>query len=484
MRRAVLASAALLAGCVAGPNYERPDRAAANAPSAQGKFDAAHDPAFADAPLPDRWWRLYHDPLLDGLVTEALAANTDLRAADANLRAAAAVVLQTEAGRTVQTSVDASAGPVRPNATPLPWTGELSYSAGLSAALPLDLSGRIRRAIEASQADAAAVEAVRDEVRVTVAATTTRAYLAACAANLRIAAADRVLGVERQTYDVTRRLERGGRGTAFDTTRARAAVQQSEALVPTLVAQRQAALYQLATLAGHPPADYPRAVASCAALPALAGPLPVGDGAALLRRRPDIRAAERRLAASTARIGVVTASLYPQVSFGGSIGYTGPVSALGERDDFNFSLGPLMSWTFPNRRVVRAQITQAGANADAALAAFDGTVLGALRDVETALSAYARGREQVAALSRARDSAATATAQAEKLFRFGRGEFLNLLSAQATLANAEVSLAAAQAGVADTQAQLFLALGGGWGADEATSVVPPPPARIPAKANP
>lgn len=471
MKRAVLAVAALLAGCVAGPDYVRPDRAAINAPSAQGKFDASHDAAFTDAPLPDRWWRLYRDPVLDGLVTEALAANTDLRAADANLRAATAVVLQAEAGRTVQTTVDASTGPVRPYATSLPWTGEFSYSAALNASLPLDLSGRIRRAIEASRADAAVVAAVRDEVRVTVAAATTRAYLAACAANLRIAAADRVLGVERQTYEATRRLERGGRGTAFDTTRARAAVEQSEALVPTLVAERQTALYQLATLAGHPPADYPRAVANCAALPALAGPLPVGDGAALLRRRPDIRAAERRLAAATARIGVATASLYPQVSFGGSIGYTGPLSALGERNDFNFSLGPLMSWSFPNRRIVRAQIAQAGANADAALAAFDGTVLGALRDVETALSAYARGRDQVAALARARDSAATATAQAEKLFRFGRGDFLNLLSAQATLANAEVSLAAAQAAVADEQAQLFLALGGGWGANEAA---PPP----------
>lgn len=472
MKRRALAIAALLTGCVAGPDYHRPDRAVVNAPAAQGKFDAAHDPAFADAPLPDRWWRLYRDPALDIVVTDALAANTDLRLADANLRAATAVVDQALAGRTVQTSIDAGVALARPYATELPPTGEATYSATIGGALPLDLAGRIRRTIEASRADAEAVAAVRDQVRVTVAATATRAYLAVCAANMRIAAATRVIGIQRQTFGATQRLQKGGRGTAFDTTRARAAMEQSEALVPALVAARQAALYQLAALTGKPPADYPRTVERCAVLPAIVGPLPVGDGAALLRRRPDIRAAERRLAAATARVGVATAALYPQISIGGSIGYTGPLSALGEHQDFNFSLGPLLSWSFPNRRIARAQIAQAGANADAALATFDGTVLGALRDVETALSAFARGRDQVAALRRARDSAAVATAQANKLFRFGRGDFLSLLSAQATLANAEVTLAAAQASLADAQAQLFLSLGGGWG-DEAAPAAKP-----------
>jgi len=472
VRRAAFALAALLGGCVAGPDYHVPEGATVNAASAQGKFDAAQGGAFADAPLPDHWWRLYRDPALDTLVAEALAANTDLRVADANLRAATTVLDQTLAGRTVQTSIDAGVALARPYGTELPVTGQMTYNAAIGAAVPIDLAGRIRRAIEASRADAEAVAAARDDVRVTVAGTATRAYLAVCAANLRIAAAERVIHIQQQTYDATQRLQKGGRGTAFDTTRARAAVEQSEALVPPLAAARQAALYQLATLAGKPPADYPRAVEGCAALPAIVEPLPVGDGAALLRRRPDIRAAERRLAAATARIGVATAGLYPEVSFGGSIGYAGPLKSLGEHQDFNFNLGPLLSWSFPNRRIARAQIAQAGATADGALATFDGTVLSALRDVETALAGYARGRDQVAALQRARDSAAAATAQADRLFRFGRGDFLDLLSAQATLANAESSLAAAQAGVADTQAQLFLALGGGWEADEA---VPPNP---------
>lgn len=457
-----LAAAGALAACTAGPDYHLPGHAAANAPAAAGAFDAAREAAFSAAPLPDRWWALYRDPLLDGLVADALAANTDLRAADANLRAATAILRETEAARTVQTAVSGGETVGRPAGTGGSLLGPLEYDLGLGASYPLDLAGRIRRAIEAARGDAEAAAAARDYVRTTVAAATARAYASACAANVSLAAAGRVLDIQRQTLDATRRLQRGGRGTAFDVTRAQAAVEQSAATVPAFLAQRRAALYQLAALAGRPPADYPRAVEGCAALPRIARPLPVGDGAALIRRRPDIRQAERSLAAATARIGVATAQLYPAISIGGSAGLTGPVSGIGSGDAFRLALGPLISWTFPNRRAVRAQIARAGAGADAALANFDGTVIEALRQAETALSGYARDRDRVAALTRARDAAATAAAQAGRLFRFGRAGFLDLLSAQATLASAETTLAAAQTTLVDDEVSLFLALGGGW----------------------
>jgi multidrug efflux system outer membrane protein len=137
---------------------------------------------------------------------------------------------------------------------------------------------------------------------------------------------------------------------------------------------------------------------------------------------------------------------------------------------FNLSLGPLISWSFPNRIAVRAQIAAAGANADAALARFDGTVLEGLRQTETALSAYARTRDEVNDLTRARDSAARAVSQADRLTRFGRGTFLDTLSAQATLASAEASLASSQAALVDAEVDLFLALGGGWTPDTAEPV--------------
>jgi NodT family efflux transporter outer membrane factor (OMF) lipoprotein len=471
-RRLALAGAltVALSACTAGPDYHVPEGAAARAPAANGAFLGVKDRAFAAAPLPDHWWRLYDDALLDSLVTEGLSANTDLRAADANLRAASAVVREAEAGRTVQTTLSGGATLARPYGTGAGLPGQVGYDLGGGLSYPLDLAGRIRRQIESARADAEATEAARDEVRVTVAAAVTRSYAATCTANVRIAAANRVIGIQQQTFAATQRLFRGGRDTAFDVTRAQAAVEQSRAQLPALIAARQASLFELAALLGRAPADYPRAVESCRKLPLVRSVIPVGDGAALIRRRPDIRQAERSLASATAQIGVATASLYPQVSLGGSAGFTGPLSPLNVGTAFNLSLGPLISWSFPNRIAVRAQIAAAGANADAALARFDGTVLEGLRQTETALSAYARTRDQVNDLTRARDSAARAVAQADRLTRFGRGTFLDTLSAQATLASAEASLASAQTALVDAEVDLFLALGGGWTPDTAEPV--------------
>jgi multidrug efflux system outer membrane protein len=295
-----------------------------------------------------------------------------------------------------------------------------------------------------------------------VAAETARSYAAACMANVVLAANNRVLTLQRQTLNVTQRLQRGGRGTAFDVTRARSAVDQSEALIPAAIATRTAALYRLATLMGRAPANYPRDVETCARPPALTRPLPIGDGAGLIRRRPDIRAAERALAAATARIGVAMASLFPDVSLGGSAGFIGPLSSLGSGNAFNLSLGPLISWSFPNRPVVRAQIVESGAAADAALAQFDSTTLEALRQAETALSAYAREGDRNASLTRALASATTAASQAGRLYTFGRTDFLSLLTAQAVLTTAQANLAASDALLIDRQIDVFKALGGGW----------------------
>lgn len=455
--------ALLLAGCTTvGPDYAVPSGAVANRPSAEAPFVSGREKVFADVPLPDRWWQLYGDARLDGFVTEALSVNADLRVADANLRRADAVVAEVAAGRTLSTTASGGTTLSRSSGTGASLPGQIGYDIGIALAYPLDLSGRIARAIEAAKGDAEAIAAARDNVRVTVAAETARSYAAACTANMVLAANNRILTLQRQTLNVTQRLQRGGRGTAFDVTRARTAVDQSEALIPAQIVTRTAALYRLATLMGRPPAEYPRDVESCARPPAMQRPLPIGDGAALIRRRPDIRAAERSLAAATARIGVATANLYPQVSLGGSAGLTGPLSALGSGNAFHIGLGPLISWSFPNRLVVRAQIAQAGAAADAALAQFDSTTLEALRQTETALASYAREGDRNAALRRAQGSAARAADQAGRLYRFGRTDFLSLLTAQAALTTAQANLAASDALLVDRQVDVFRALGGGW----------------------
>ncbi|WP_420145408.1 efflux transporter outer membrane subunit [Sphingobium sp.] len=459
---AALSLLALSACATAGPDYHPPEQSAATMPGATGAFHSAQGAPFTQADLPDRWWRLYADPQLDTLIEQALAANTDLRQAEANLTLAQGVLREAEAGRKISTTISGGETLARPSGVTQHLPGAVSYDLGLAAAYPLDLNGRIRRAIEGSAADVEASAAARDYVRVSVAAATARAYAQVCAANYNLTINRQVVALQRDTADATRRLARGGRGTAFDVSRAQAAVDSSAAALPAFEAERQNGLYLLATLMGRAPADYPRAVESCAALPTLAQPIPVGDGTALIRRRPDIRQAERAIAGDTARLGVAMAALYPQVSIGGSVGLSGPLKDFGSGSAFGFSLGPLISWSFPNRPVVKAQIAQAEARIQGDLAGFDGTVLEALRQTETALERYRRDTEQAAALDRARDSAKLSAGQAGKLFRFGRGDFLSLLDAQRSLANAEVAAAAARAQLVQDQIALFMALGGGW----------------------
>ncbi|TZG29030.1 efflux transporter outer membrane subunit [Sphingomonas montanisoli] len=460
---APLLALSLAACATAGPNYHAPTHSAATTPAATGAFHSAAGAGVdGAAPLPDRWWRLYDDPKLDALVEQALTANTDLRVADANIARAEAVLREAQAGRTISTSIGASATLARASGTGQPLPGTVADNLGLSASYPLDLNGRIKRAIEASNADVEETEAARDYVRVSVAAATARAYTQVCAANYLLGVNRHVVGLQRDTLDATRRLATNGRGTAFDVSRAEAAVDASEAALPSFEGQRQTALYLLATLLGRAPADFPLDIADCATLPMIARPLPVGDGAALIRRRPDIRQAERSIAAATARVGVATADLYPQISIGGSLGLNGPLKDIGSGTSFGFSLGPLLSWSFPNRPVVRARIAQADAQVQADLAGFDGTVLEALRQTETALETYRRDTQRADALIRASNAAALSADQASKLFRFGRGDFLSLLDAQRSYASAEVTSASAKAQLTLDQIAIFMALGGGW----------------------
>lgn len=460
-----LSAALLVAGCVSGPDYHGPQPGVAGTPAAQGAFIAGHDDAFTQAPLPEHWWRLYEDPRLDALVEQALSANADLRAAEANVRKAQAVLRQTAGARAISTSVNGQTALERDysaSSTGAALPGVATYGLGLSASYQLDLAGKLRRAIEAGEADRDVVEAARDAVRISVAASTARAYAGVCAANFQIKTIRQVIALQRRTLDATARLARGGRGTAFDITRARTAVETSDAGVPALVARRQASLFLLATLLGKAPADYPRDVEACNELPKLKQALPVGDGTALIRRRPDIRQAERAIAGDTARIGVAMADLYPSVTMGGSVSAGGKVEELGRSHSFGFSLGPLLSWSFPNRPVVTARIAATQEQVAIDVARFDATVLDALRDTETALETYARNRDRAASLQRAASSAEMSAAQASALFRFGRSDFLNVLTAQSSLAAVQVDYAAAEASIVDDQITVFLALGGGW----------------------
>ena len=458
----------LLAACgtVVGPNYRVPETAVVKRPEAAAPFIGASEKPFSQGALPAQWWRLYRDSTLDALIDQALTSNTDLRVAAANLARARAVVAEAE--QLSRPAVDLAAAPGFGRAAGAAsgvnhaLQDHGSYDAGLHVSYQLDLFGKIARAVEAAHADADSAQAAGDLARVTVAAEATRAYAEACSAGRQIAIARQSVALQDTFVRSTAQRVKLGRGTALDNSRALGQRDQLRAAVPPLEAQRRAALYRLAVLTGETPSHFSQAVAACEHVPRLAQAIPVGDGAALLRRRPDIRQAERLLAAATARIGVATAELYPQISLGLSAGSTGSLSGFGEGNTLRYSLGPLISWSLPSTSSARAHIAQAEAGTAASLARFDGVVLNALRETETALTNYARELDRNAALRAARDQSALASNQAARLYRFGRTDFLTTLDAERTLASSEAAVAASDAALATDQVSLFLALGGGW----------------------
>lgn len=462
----VAGSLLALAACTAvGPNYKLPAEAKVNAPTAQGAFLGAASKAVSQDPVPAGWWKLYDDPVLNDLVEEALRANTDLRVAAANLARSQAIAGEADDAGGFKLGVSAGAMHSRESGEQYLLTKQLPVEnladVGAKVSYQVDLVGRIRRAAEAAHADAEASQAALDLVRVSVAADVARAYVEACANGHELAVAQHAVDLQSRSLDVTRKLVRAGRGTAVDVSRAQAQLDLSRASLPTYESRRRGALYRLATLTGKPPAEFPKAVEACVHPPILTQPIPVGDGAALLKRRPDVRQAERTLAGATARIGVATAALYPNVTLGLGAGSTGLLADIGQAPANRWGLTSLITWTLPGE-AERARIRQAEAGADGALARFDGVVLNALRETETSLDAYAHDLRRQAALKAARDQAVLAETQAQALYRAGRSPYLAGLDAQRVLAQSEAALATADSQVATDQVNLFLALGGGW----------------------
>ena len=299
-------------------------------------------------------------------------------------------------------------------------------------------------------------------MRVIVVAETTRAYADAASAAERLAVAQRIVQLLDQSLDLTERRRSLGSGTRLDTARIGALRNERQAQVPALQAERDAALFRLALLTGRTPAELPPVAGARGRTLRLNQPVPVGDGAALLARRPDIRVAERRLAAASARIGVATADLYPRITLGASGGSTGAdwgdVFGAGP---LRWLAGGLINWAV-NPGPARARVAAAEANSREALANFDGAVLQALQETETALSAYGHALERRSALQAARNEANAAVTIARARQREGDIDSLALLDAERTFADAEAGLAAADAFVAERQIDLFRALGGGW----------------------
>jgi NodT family efflux transporter outer membrane factor (OMF) lipoprotein len=464
VRGAVIAAS--LAACRVGPNYHAP----ALPRGAEAPLVSLNAAAETPAPLPDEWWRLYSDLRLDQLIEQALQANRGLAAADANFAAAREALSAVHAYRYPSTAASAGGLYGRDASTDeiLELGGRPPQNISVfenlfQAAYEVDLFGRVHREIEAANANADALAAMRDGVKVIVAAETARSYAAICALGEELAVAHHSLDIVSHEADITAQRHDAGGGSVFDVTRAQALVAEVGSDIPELEGQRRAGLLELTALLGRTPAEAPEDLDGCISPPALAALIPVGDGAALIRRRPDVREAERRLAAATAEIGVATADLYPTIRLLGLYGgVASQLSQLNTNLGRTWGVGPSISWSFPNIAGPRARVRQAKAWQAAALASFDSVVLTALKETEQALTLYS------AALAN-RQSLVEAHRKIHEAFRIAHDQFLagslsnlDLLTTEQSLVALDAAVASSDAALIQDQIAVFKALGGGW----------------------
>ena len=464
---------AALAACTVGPDYVRPDMPipaqfvqAPQPVAATGNEDADHVPA-AFSSDPD-FWRGFEDPQLTALVEQALAANHDLRIALSHYDRANALLRGAKFDRFPTITANAEASDARASADQAPGVargdrdGE-SYSAGIGATWELDLFGRIRRNVEAQRAEAAASAADLEAAQVAIVGEVARTYLELRGLQERLRVANENADNQRETLRLVDARLDAGRGTEFDTSRARAQLETTSSRIPALEAQVAFDMHRLAVLVGRTPDALVAELQEQKPLPTLPAKLDAGTPGELLRRRPDIAAAEQRLHASTARIGVATADLFPRFTLGGLIGSQAiDSSALFERGSETRLVALGIDWSFLDIGRVRARIAASDADAAGELARYQQTVLLALEDTENALVRYARARVEDQHLERAAADSARAAQLARVRFDAGAIDLLEVLDAERTQLQAQDAFADSRTRSATGAVSLYMALAGGW----------------------
>jgi NodT family efflux transporter outer membrane factor (OMF) lipoprotein len=493
-------------GCAVGPNYQRPQLAvserwaelpaSSTRPAAQPATQPASQPTSqpaegrlpgsvpTTAPAPDlaTWWRTLSDPCLDRLIERAVSSNLSLRIAEARIREARALrdVVAGEQYPAVgssatysrqQTSANGQLGEVANGPLALLGADKLTvpydvFVAGFDASWELDLFGSVRRRIEAADANtAAAIEQHRD-VLVSVVAEVARIYVGLRGVQRRLAIAEENLAAQRATLDLVRSKRSVGAVPQLDVTRAAAQVALSESQIPLFERQIQRAILALSVLLKEEPAILKEQVGPSVPLAMTPAEVPIGLPADLLRRRPDIRQAERTLAAATAQVGVATADLFPRVTLGGGFNLEATkFSDLIEWDSRTYGVGPQIRWPVFAGGRIRANIRVQNARQEQALANYEAVVVAAIREVEEALVTYATEQTRRAALAECVRSGRESVELAQLGYEAGATDLLAVLDAQRTLFAAEDALAEADQTVVTSLVALYKALGGGWGVE-------------------
>lgn len=461
MRRAAMLvfSLGIISACASvGPDYRAPELGVAAGPS----MPVTAEPTTL-------WWREAGDPLLSALIEEGLAQSNDLEAAAARVRQARAIFRETRTQKLPALEATGRAdaqrqAPAQFHFPGIPTDVDTPVSVGLATTWELDLFGRIDRLTENAVAAAEAAEAARLDLARVIAGDIALAYTDYREAERRLAIAVRNLANQRRTLTLTMYREDTGRSSKLDVARAEAQVALTRATLPQLRALSVGARNRLTTLLALAPGGLDDRLAEGEAeFPVLPDVVLTGSPAGLIQRRPDIRSAERALAAATARIGVSTADLFPRITVSGSVNYSAlEPEDMFTPDAFNFGIGPRITWSLFDRRAIYARIEQADAGAAEALAVYRQTVIVALEEVDTALAAYNEEALRVSSLTAAESASATAEELSRVRYEVGREPLLTVLDAERVRLNAEDTLAASKAERIRAQIRLYRALAGGW----------------------
>ena len=466
----VAASAGLLAACTVGPDFV-PPKPAMPASFAE-QTGAATSAAKAAQTSDDTWWKSFGDATLDSLMADALQSAPDLAVAQARIREARA--LRGIAGADQYPTVDVGAQYDRTHGSanvPVgvppgglgPGANGNLWQTGFDASWEIDVFGGKRRGVEAADASYQAIVADRGDVELTLLAEVARNYIELRGVQRQLAVARSNLSIQQDSLSLTRSQFDAGLASRLDVLRAQAQVSDTEAAIPTFEANERASIYRIGALIGHPPEQLLAQLDAPQAIPLAVADVPVGLPSDLLRRRPDIRAAEHRIAAANARIGVAQADLYPHFSLTGVAGLESlNASTFLTAPSRYFSIGPSINWLIFDAGKVRFEMRAEEARTDQAAAVYQRTVLGALRDVETALVSYAQSKvrhERLAAEVAADREAVTI---ATRLYRQGLNDFLSVLDAERSLYAADDKLAQSDRDTALALVALYKALGGGW----------------------
>lgn len=455
-----VAGSVLLSGCFAvGPDYQPP---AINAPPV---WNEAAQTQPQNPETLARWWEEFSDPVLTGLVLDAIAANPDIATAKAQLRQARAEV--GVAGAALGPTVDGSSSGTRSKSSEETGSGSIrnSYSVGIDASWEADIFGGNRRGLEAAEADAdAAVESLRD-VQVSIVAEVVTNYITLRVAESRLALAQDNLTDQTETYDIAVFRQQAGLVSELDVLQARTDLDSERASLPSFRTTAATARHRLAILLNLAPgALSERLAANSSNIPFLSREAAVGIPADTLRQRPDVRQAERKLAAQTARLGVAEAARYPSFTLSGSLGLDAlTIAALQGASAGAWSLAAAISAPIFQSGKLDANVESADAQVEQARLAYRAAILTALEDVENALVTLNNTLERRERLTEATRSAEEASELARQRYSGGLVDFLTVLDSQRTLRNLEDSLASNAGDVATAQAQLYKALGGGWG---------------------